>query len=375
MGSVENDGVTLLHQFLKVNPQVRIIRYQWLDLGGILRCICVTTDYALQLGSKPHSVSELSLDLLPNNGFGPNFHAIGTDGLYADWATLQVCRYANDRQATVMCYVKEGKAWFPEFYSCPRSILRNTLAEAERSHGLKFLVGCECEFFLLDKEKSVKEAVGAEQAGGQYTAMALRSDSINNLLQEMVFCLQDSGIQVQSFQGEGEGYEIVTGPRRPMESIDTLMYVRETIYTLSARRGYRATFYPLPYTEEHGVTTLSSIGAHTHLSLDSPTPEQADQFLAGVLDCLPSLYAFGLPTHDSYARVKSLGQAGQWVAYGTENKDCPLRAMQNQKGYWELRFADATANAYVFVAAVIAAGCRGIREKLPLKQKDVTKGT
>jgi len=60
------------------------------------------------------------------------------------------------------------------------------------------------------------------------------------------------------------------------------------------------------------------------------------------------------------------------IRYGTENKDCPIRAIANRMGYWELRFADATANLYLFLAAVITAGCLGIREKMDLPVKDAT---
>lgn len=46
--------------------------------------------------------------------------------------------------------------------------------------------------------------------------------------------------------------------------------------------------------------------------------------------------------------------------------------MEHQPGYWELRFADATANLYLLLAAAITAGVSGLSRNLPLKQKDVT---
>jgi glutamine synthetase len=52
--------------------------------------------------------------------------------------------------------------------------------------------------------------------------------------------------------------------------------------------------------------------------------------------------------------------AGTLVGCGTQNRYLPVRKIRD--GHWELRFADATANFYLFLAVVIAAGLRGIQE-------------
>jgi glutamine synthetase len=328
MGSIstQKEQTSPLNSFLTSHPTIRLIRYEYLDVSSILRCITLTATHALSLGPSPHKISAVALDMLPNTAFGPNFHCLGTDDLYPDWSSLRVAKYVEgikgneEVTASVMCYVRGHHTQYDPYYSCPRSILQKALSTAKNDYGMTFLVGCEIEFFLLDPSSSSSSSIiAASHSGGQYTALSLRHSPILSLLEEVVFTLQESNIAVETFHGEGEGYEISLGPLPPMAAVDTLVYAREAIYSIAARRGYRATMYPIPFPEAHGVSVMSSIGAHTHFSIDNPAGDMAQHFLAGLLETLPGLCAFGMPHHDSYGRVgSSIGQAGKWVAYGTE---------------------------------------------------------
>ncbi len=92
-----------------------------------------------------------------------------------------------------------------------------------------------------------------------------------------------------------------------------------------------------------------------------------DQFLAGVLQRLPLLCGFGMPSQDSYQRVQPMC-VGAWVAYGTGNRDTPVRKIRN--GHYEFRAIDSTANMYLVLAAYIAAGLLGLQERQDLCWND-----
>lgn len=82
-----------------------------------------------------------------------------------------------------------------------------------------------------------------------------------------------------------------------------------------------------------------------------------------------ALCSVGMPSIDSYARVDVDG-AGLWIDWGTENRDLPIRKISNS--HWELRFVDATANLYLFLAFVLAAGSDGMSSRQRLDSKDLT---
>jgi glutamine synthetase len=64
---------------------------------------------------------------------------------------------------------------------------------------------------------------------------------------------------------------------------------------------------------------------------------------------MAALCAFGMPNFDSYVCVAH-DKAGVWIGFGTENRDLPVRKITDE--HREFRFADCTANFYLFMAAV-----------------------
>jgi glutamine synthetase len=145
----------------------------------------------------------------------------------------------------------------------------------------------------------------------------------------------------------------------PIEAVDALMQAQEAIRTIYVRHGLKATLTSKP------VFNGPQNGCHMHLSMN--TANNADSFLAGILQKMTALCAFGMPNFDSYVRVTDDG-AGLWIGFGTENRDLPIRKITEE--HWELPFADSTANFYLFIAAVLAAGSAGISQARHLVWKD-----
>jgi len=116
------------------------------------------------------------------------------------------------------------------------------------------------------------------------------------------------------------------------------------------------------------VGTHPGIGTHIHISIDGDESTR-DSFLAGIMTRLPALCAFSLPTEDSYERVNGEeSEAGLYVAWGTQNRDVPIRKVT--AGHWELRCCDGTANMYLVLAAYIASGLHGVETGITLWLKD-----
>lgn len=135
-------------------------------------------------------------------------------------------------------------------------------------------------------------------------------------------------------------------------------------------------------------------GAHMHISVHStkdnvsvdassgsdaslgPTLTPTERsFLQALLEHLPALCALILPTSASYARVMDgIWSGGTYACWGTDNKDAPIRLCGPQGGHnFELKSSDATANPYLVLAGVIAAGLDGVLQQAQLKIGDCVK--
>lgn len=126
-------------------------------------------------------------------------------------------------------------------------------------------------------------------------------------------------------------------------------------------------------------------GAHVHLSVhddagnlftggDGPhgLRREAEAFLAGVLVELPALLAVGAGNPASFLRMVPSRWAGVWQAWGREARESAIRLVPGVRGTaeWaanaEVKCFDATANPYLVMGSVLAAGAAGVRRGLRL---------
>jgi glutamine synthetase len=226
--------------------------------------------------------------------------------------------------------------------------------------------------------RSTKPVVPANIHQFSATAGILSGSIEATVLREIGDSLRASGIPLQLLHPEAAPgqYEVVTGPLSPLAAADTLIYTREIITNVAAKHGLHATFAPRPFMDSVGSS------AHAHVSVHSPHSKKVanelstheSTFLAGLLDHLPAVAAFTLPTYASYARaVDGAWSGGTYVSYGTENREAPVRltnAASPASRRFELRFIDGTANPHLALAAVFGAGLVGIKTRQALQSQD-----
>ena len=86
--------------------------------------------------------------------------------------------------------------------------------------------------------------------------------------------------------------------------------------------------------------------------------------MAGILNHLPALCALSIPSKTSYRRIRPHFWAGAFTAWGTQNREAALRVCKDMSGRQaeriEYKTADATANPYLALGALIAAGLDGM---------------
>jgi len=298
-----------------------------------------------------------------NSGLGP----VGETQLVPDWTTLKLLPYAPG-QAQVMGDMRvEGRAW--EY--CPREYLREQVAALAEA-GLSANAAFENEFFLLrlteegyrPADRSVFAATGA---------MNLQQ----GFLRELTQALLAQGLQPEFYYPEsGPGQqELSIRYSDALGAADQQIVYRETVRGVASRHGLVASFLPKVFENAAGSgchLNLSlwrgeenALGDPAHPTGLSPTGQH---FLAGVLAHLPGLAALTIPTPNSFRRIRPHFWAGAFRAWGYANREAALRVTRGPAGAtrFELKASDASANPYLALGAVLAAGLDGLKRELPL---------
>jgi glutamine synthetase len=130
---------------------------------------------------------------------------------------------------------------------------------------------------------------------------------------------------------------------------------------------------------------LPGSGGHLHQSLwdkkgknnlffaknEKGISELMEQYIAGQLACLPEILPMFAPTVNSYKRIGHGDWAPSTVCWGYDNRTAAVRVIHGKKESTriESRVPGADTNAYLAMAAALASGLYGIKNKLKLDIK------
>ncbi|MET9398200.1 glutamine synthetase family protein [Kitasatospora sp. NPDC002965] len=295
-------------------------------------------------------------------------------------------RLYPDVDRLVPLAAQPGWAWAPgDRYTqggaphpgCQRLFARRAVAAAaERGLGLK--AGIEIEW-VVALAGPPEEEPRYPTAGAAYGLQRLTD--LSGYLRELLRALAAQGLTVLQIHPEYAAgqFEVSVAPEGLVEAADTSVLVRQTVRAVSARHGLRVSFAP--------VVEAGSVGngGHLHLSLwrdgrnlarggSGPhgLTAEAEGFLAGVLGALPELLVLGSSSPAGYLRLVPSHWAGAYRCWGLENREAALRLVTGSTGERstaanaEIKCFDATANPYLALGGVLAAGLAGLDRGLTL---------
>ena len=256
---------------------------------------------------------------------------------------------------------------------CPRTFLKDAIADLQSETGLTVSSSFEHEFMLIGEPES---------------AISLPFSLWNLITYEplgssVLAALEDAGLEPEMWLPEysPHQWEVTLSPAGALVAADRAILLREIVRSVAARLGHHASFSPILEASGGGN------GVHVHLSLwdatgepvtyDSTRPGNlstvAGSFAAGILHHAPALLALTASSVVSYERLAP----GRWSVGGSflgeNNREallriCPLFEGPNRdprKQYnLEFRGADATANPWIVLGSLIRAGLDGIRQQL-----------
>jgi glutamine synthetase len=194
---------------------------------------------------------------------------------------------------------------------------------------------------------------------------------------ELAKTLEEMGIRPEQCHAEvGHGnLELSVGEAEALAAADRRVQVLETIRGVAHRMGLETTMAPKPYLDQAGN------GHHLHVSVyEDETPVLFDAsgalsgagsgFVAGILEHLPAVMAFSAPSPNSYQRLAPGMWSSAFAAYGPDNREAavrlasPVAGAESATANVELKPVDVTANPYLALAAVLAAGMDGMERGL-----------
>ncbi|HTI27553.1 MAG TPA: glutamine synthetase family protein [Kutzneria sp.] len=286
-------------------------------------------------------------------------------------------RLVPDLARIVPLAAQTGWAWVPadkfhqegdRFEACQRAFAAAQV-EAAAARGLELRMAFETEWALLTP---AGDPVFDGPAYG-----SIRLEQIADYSRELLAVLRAQDVDVEQFHPEYAAgqLEVSVEHNDPVGAADDVLLVRHTIRRVSHLHGWRSSFAPVLTPDAVGS------GAHLHLSVvdqfsggSGPfgLPPVGEAFLAGVLRELPALVAVGAGNPASFLRAAPSRWAGVWQAWGRETREAAIRFITGVTGLGataanaEVKCFDATANPYLVVGSVIAAGLAGVDEGLRL---------
>jgi len=262
----------------------------------------------------------------------------------------------------------------------PRVILRRQVERLAQA-GYFMGVGAEAEYFLVRRspDGGISVADPMDQAKAPcYDARALTRmfDHLTTVSRHMN-TLGWSNYANDHEDANGQ-FEQNFRYADPLTTADRVIVFRYMVHTLAAQAGMLATFMPKPF------TNLTGNGLHMHLSLWSEAGEElfADDedgrglglsslgysFIGGLLEHAEALAAVACPTVNSYKRLAApapnsgAAWSPSYVTYGGNDRTHMLRVPES--GRVEDRCIDGSANPYLAMSALIAAGLDGIDREI-----------
>jgi glutamine synthetase len=239
--------------------------------------------------------------------------------------------------------------------------------------GLEVRAGYEMEFFIGHEADDIQPA----HHGPAYSPHALLA--VDEFAGQLLRDLAANRLQIGQLHAEYalSQLELSLPATDPVAAADNQLLARQTIHAAAHAHGLRASFAPL--------VTAAGVGNgwHIHSSLwrgdenllagDSthPSPEGAS-YIAGLLRDLSAITAVTAPSIPSLARLRPGYFASAYAFWGVENREAALRYVPSSPllgashANIELKPSDASANPYLALAAVIAAGIAGVEDGLVL---------
>jgi len=266
--------------------------------------------------------------------------------------------------------------------ACPRSLLKRVAKQCE-DMGYHPEFAQEFEWFnfretpqtLTDKSFTNLQTL----TPGMFGYSILRTSEMGDFNNDLFNLLLQFNVPLEGLHTEtGPGvYEAAILHDHVLAAADKAVLFKTAVKEIAYKHGIMASF--MAKWNEH----LPGCSGHIHQSLWNTDQSKnlffsADDehnmsdlhkhYLAGQLHCLPHILPMYAPTINSYKRLVEGAWAPTTITWGIDNRTTALRVLHPSENYTRLetRIPGSDTNPYLAMAAALASGLYGIKNKLPL---------
>ena len=284
-----------------------------------------------------------------------------------------------DGTAMVLCDVLDHHTHKPVPHS-PRAVLKKQLARLE-SLGFTAMMATELEFFLFEQSFDAIRKGGfrdlAPISGYNEDYHILQTTKEENVMRPLRNHLYAAGIPVENTKGEAESGQEELNIRyaAPLDCADHHTIAKHAVKEIAWQQGHAATFLPKWAPDRVGSSS------HVHQSLwkngKSVFVDASDDlgmsglmrhYMAGLIAYAPDYTYFLAPYVNSYKRFSKGTFAPTKTVWSVDNRTAGFRLCgAGTKGVRvECRIGGSDLNPYLAQAAMLAAGIKGIKDKMAL---------
>lgn len=355
-GATKRDILELVTQ-----QNVRFLRLQFTDILGINKNVEV-----------PRSQFDKALDgdIMFDGSSIEGFVRIEESDmlLKPDLTTFRVFPWgsAEHRVARLICDIShpDGRP----FAGDPRGVLRRQIERAQAA-GYTMNAGMEAEFFMFRPGREGQAATATHDVGGYFDLAP--ADLGEDARRAIVAALEQMGFEVEAAHHEvahGQ-HEIDFRYADALTTADNIATFRFVVKYIAQQFGLIASFMPKPVYGQNGS------GLHTHQSLwrdnanafwdvdrEWQLSKIALHYIGGLLQHARGFCAITNPLVNSYKRLVPGYEAPVNVAWSMHNRSPLVRVPERRaRGTRiEVRMPDPSANPYLALAVMLAAGLHGI---------------
>jgi glutamine synthetase len=368
--------------FLAAHPDIGALDAFIIDVNGnaVGKRVQVQDAAAVFTDGVQFSACALIAD---SRGLGHNVQGMGASDGDPDGVALPISQtlcmapWTNEPVAQVMCHMRDIE-FRRSFWFDPRIILSN-LVERCSEVGIRPVIACELEFYLLAPQRAadggVTLAASSPQAGPPRRAANLSMDAVElnaiflDKISAAAAAQQVPVCGAVAEYGIGQFEVNLRHVSAPLLAADHAVLLKRIVQGVARSMGMQASFMAKPFAHQPGN------GLHVHMSLVDDAganrfgavggDELLEQSIAGMQALMYDSVAIYAPNLNSHRRF--LGQfVPTTLDWGHNNRSVAFRVPSSGPAARRIehRVAGADASPHLVLATILAAVLHGITHRL-----------
>ncbi|MFA6082956.1 glutamine synthetase family protein [Mucilaginibacter sp.] len=370
--------------YIKEN-NVQKVKFAFADIDGVLRGKVISQKKLLDGMQAGYGFCDVVFGWDSNDATYDNVQLTGWHSGYPDklcfidLSTFRTIPWQDDIPFFLADFSgPDGK----DLPACPRSLLKRITRQCE-DMGYHAEFAQEFEWFnFKETPQSLQQKGFANMeplSPGMFGYSILRTSQNSDFYYDLFNLLTRFDIPVEGLHTEtGPGvYEAAIMHDEVLKAADKAVLFKTAVKEIASKHGISATFMAkwnadLPGCSGHIHQSLWTKDQSQNLFYDgadiNKMSELHKQYLAGQLYCMPHLLPMYAPTINSYKRLVEGAWAPTTITWGMDNRTTALRVINTTAGYTRLetRIPGSDTNPYLAIAAALASGLYGIKNKLKL---------